>query len=284
MGIEGKERTFVPYKGWRVENMGQLVPDPLMHIANEPPLKIVDDIDRFVNSNEISHKHILYNVLDKCGKEILSKWVRKISYVTSLDIYFIEDNNEDELLEKNNYKFFNSNEYCERHNVITNAGELLSKDWFDDIIVSTYGYLKVKRNGKQNLIDLKQRIEMLKFFESELIHIDTKHNNIPYTSDLMNELKKDYNFNLYLIIGADNLLRLNEWHNYEELIKNNIIVVPRDNIDIEYYKNKLGIKNLIVAKDYEPIDISSTEIRDGENKYLDDKVLNYIKDNKLYGR
>ncbi len=158
MVIEGKERTFVPYKGWRVENMGQLVPDPLMHIANEPPLKIVDDIDRFVNSNEISHKHILYNVLDKCGKEILSKWVRNISYVTSLDIYLIEDNNEDELLEKNNYKFFNSNEYCERHNVITNAGELLSKDWFDDIIVSTYGYLKVKRNGKQNLIDLNGRL------------------------------------------------------------------------------------------------------------------------------
>ena len=158
MVIDGKKRTFVPYKGWCVDNMGQLVPDPLMHIANEPPLKIVNDIDRFVNSNEISHKHILYNVLDKCGKEILSKWVRKITYVTSLDIYLIEDNNEDELLEKNNYRNVDRNEYCERHNVITNAGELLSKDWFDDIIVSTYDYLKVNRNGKQNLIDLDGRL------------------------------------------------------------------------------------------------------------------------------
>lgn len=61
MVIDGKKRTFVPYKGWCVDNMGQLVPDPLMHIANEPPLKIVNDIDKFINSNEISHKHTLYN-------------------------------------------------------------------------------------------------------------------------------------------------------------------------------------------------------------------------------
>lgn len=157
MIINGKKRTFVLYKGWCIENMGQLVPDPLMHIY-EPPLKIVDDIDKFIDSMEISHKHILYNILDKNSKEILSKWVRNITYVISLNIYLIEDNNEDELLEKNNYSGININEYCKRCNVITSAGELLSEEWFDDIIVSTNGYLKVKKNGKQNLIDLDGRL------------------------------------------------------------------------------------------------------------------------------
>ena len=157
---------------------------------------------------------------------------------------------------------------------------LINNGYVDEVlIVPTGNYW-----DKQNLIDLKLRIEMLKLFENKNIHIDTKHNDIPYTSDLMNVLKSELNDELYLIIGADNLLRLNEWHNYKDLIKNNIIVVPRDNIDIEYYKNKYGIKNLIIATDYEPIDISSTEIRNGENKYLDNKVLNYIKENKLYGR
>ena len=157
---------------------------------------------------------------------------------------------------------------------------LINNGYVDEVlIIPTCGYW-----DKQNLIDLKLRIEMLKVFESESIHIDTKHNNIPFTSDLMNILRNELNTELYLIIGADNLLRLNEWHNYEELIKNNIIVVPRDNIDIEYYRNKLGIKNLIVAKDYEPIDISSTKIRNGENTYLDKRVLNFIEENKLYGR
>ena len=151
MFIEGKKRSFVPYKGWCIDNMGQLVSDPLMHIY-EPPLKIVDDIHKFVNSTEISHKHVLYNVLDKNGNEILSKWVRKITYVTSLGIYLIEDNNEDELLENN--KSYHSKEYCERHNVITNTGKLLSEVWFDDIIVLTHSHFKVKRNGSQNLIDL----------------------------------------------------------------------------------------------------------------------------------
>lgn len=154
MVIDGKERTFVPYKGWCVDNVGQLVPDPLLQIK-EPPLMIVDDIDKFVNSSEISHKHILYNVLDKNGKEILSKWVRKITYVTALDIYLIEDNNEDELLEKNNYSGININEYCKRSNVITKEGLLLSKEWFDDIDISPNGFLKVKRNGRHNLIDTR---------------------------------------------------------------------------------------------------------------------------------
>lgn len=154
MIIDGKERSFVPYKGWCVDNLGQLIPDPLLQIK-ELPLRIVDDIDKVVNSNEISHKHILYNVLDKNGKEILSKWVRKITYVASLDIYLIEDNNVDELLEKNDYSGIIVNEYFKRCNVITKEGVLLSKEWFDDVVISTNGYLKVIRNGKQNLIDLK---------------------------------------------------------------------------------------------------------------------------------
>lgn len=44
MVIDGKERILVPYKGWCINNMGQLVPVPLLQ-KKEPPLKIVDNID-----------------------------------------------------------------------------------------------------------------------------------------------------------------------------------------------------------------------------------------------
>ena len=56
---------------------------------------------------------------------------------------------------------------------------------------------------KNNLIDIKDRINMLRFFENERILIDDKHNDIPYTYLLMRKLKKEYDDELYLILGAD---------------------------------------------------------------------------------
>ena len=96
--------------------------------------------------------HILYNVLDINGKEILSKWVKKIIYVISLGIYIVEDNNEDELLNK--YGYINKDYWVKKYNIITKEDVLLSEDWFDSLSVSTHRYIRVRRNGKYNLLNL----------------------------------------------------------------------------------------------------------------------------------
>ena len=135
---------------------------------------------------------------------------------------------------------------------------------------------------KNTLAPLEDRINMLKFFENEVIKIDTNHNNYKYTSLLMKKLKEEYKDTLHLILGADNIVSFDKWHNYEELLEYNILVMPRDNIDIYKYIEKLH-GNFIVVDDYKYIDISSTEIRKEEvNEYLDPKVLGYIKSKKLY--
>ena len=55
-------------------------------------------------------------------------------------------------------------------------------------------------------------------------------------------------------------------------------------MDVNPYVNKLGKGNFIILKDYPFIKVSSTEIRNNLNsKYLDKKVLDYIKENHLYG-
>lgn len=147
------------------------------------------------------------------------------------------------------------------------------------IIVPTESYW-----DKQNLIDLKDRINMLKFYENELIKIDTHNNAYPYTYLLMRQLSQEYpDDTLYLVIGADNIINFDKWKNYEELLQYNIIIMNRDDIDILKYTVNYPNNKFTIAKDFKPINISSTEIRNKlDEEYLDEKVVQYIKKHKLY--
>ena len=155
------------------------------------------------------------------------------------------------------------------------------------IIIPTKNYW-----NKQNLEKLEDRINMLKVFENKNIIIDTKNNNEDYTYSIMDNLSIEYpNDILYLILGADNLIQFNKWNNYKELLKYHLLIINRNNIDIEYYLKKLEKhNNYLITRELPNIDISSTEIRKKikENDYkslkkvLNKKVLKYIIDNTLY--
>jgi len=152
------------------------------------------------------------------------------------------------------------------------------------IIIPTGSYW-----DKLNLVNIDDRINMLKFYESENIIIDNKNNNLEYTYQILNNLKykKD---ELYLIIGADNIINFDKWKNYEEILTYNLIILNRDNINILDYLEKLNKRDkYIIVNDLPNIDISSTMIRNKLNNkdynlsmYINDCVLNYIKENKLY--
>ena len=136
---------------------------------------------------------------------------------------------------------------------------------------------------KQNLIDIKHRINMFKTFESEKIIVDDIHNNYPYTYQVFRSLKKDYpNDSLYLVMSTDNLINLDKWKNINELLQNKIIVLNRSNIDMNKYINKFNKDSFILVPDFDFINISSTEIRNGNYKYLNPKVKKYMEDNNLY--
>ena len=156
---------------------------------------------------------------------------------------------------------------------------LIKEKYVDKVlIVPTLNYW-----NKFNLIDIKHRINMLKYFENDFIKIDTKNNKYIYTYELLNKLGKEYDDELYLIMGADNIIEFDKWKNYKELLKYKIIVVNRNNIDINKYIKKYNTNNFIVINDYKFIDISSTELRENLNsKYIDKKVLDYIKKNNLF--
>jgi len=145
---------------------------------------------------------------------------------------------------------------------------------------------------KNDLANLKDRINMLKIYENERIIVEDEKNDLPYTYLVMEHLSNKYkNAELHLIIGADNIVNFDKWMNYKALLKNNLIIVARNNIDIKRYLRKFGKRDkYIFVEGLEEMDVSSTEIRNlvKENNYkdieklIDIKVLDYITENKLY--
>ena len=142
---------------------------------------------------------------------------------------------------------------------------------------------------KTNVSPLENRIDMLRYFENEQIEVSGEYNDLVITYQLFRKLKEKYSADsLYLIIGADNIVRFDEWDELEELLEYHIIVVNRDNIDIQKYIDRFNKKdNFFVIDNFDYLPVSSTEIRANVDskeaiKYLDERVRKYIKEKGMY--
>ncbi len=153
---------------------------------------------------------------------------------------------------------------------------LIENNYVDKILIEpTPNYW-----DKTDLANINDRINMLKFYENEKVQVDTIHNNYPYTYELLNSVQKDYpNDTLYLILGSDNLEKLHKWNNIDELLKYAVIVLKRKSIKKNAY---IDDSKFTYIDDFDFIDISSTEIRNGSDDYLDENIKQYIKKNNLY--
>lgn len=165
---------------------------------------------------------------------------------------------------------------------------LLEREYVDKVmIIPTLSYWD--KNIKTSIED---RINMIKTIEDSNIEVNTSLNTYEYTYEIMDELKKQYpEDNLYLIIGADSLVNFDKWKEVEKILENNILVIPRNNIDTSKYISDFKEKDkFIVVSDFVNLGISSTMIRERLvskdynhlDKYMNKKILNYIIDNNLY--
>ncbi len=166
------------------------------------------------------------------------------------------------------------------------ANYILNEGYVDKLLMIPTGNYW----DKDSIIDVKYRIDMLKNYETDKLIIETELNNLPYTYEVMRELKKRYKDDeLCLIIGADNIISFDKWKNYKELLEYELIIYKRNNLNIRHYLNKFNKKDkVIVIDNVENIDISSTRIRETINDYynlkdlIDEKVIDYIIKNNLY--
>ncbi len=140
--------------------------------------------------------------------------------------------------------------------------------------------------SKNNLININDRINMLKFYENKNIIIDTTNNNYDYTYQILAKYHKTYpKAKIYLIIGADNLVTLSKWQNLNYILKYQIIVINRNKIACSKYLKNLPKPHNIQIVDIKTEDISSSKIREdmpNNYQYLDNQVIDYINKNNLY--
>ena len=163
------------------------------------------------------------------------------------------------------------------------AKDLLRLKYLDKVIFVPTG----NKYSKDDLIDIKYRIEMLKimiFCYDDMIVSDYENQDrVVYTYETLDYFKKKYlGSEIYFILGADNLKQISNWKNSEYILSNyKLLVINRGD-------DKIEVKDNVVVTDILNNDISSTFIRNNIDnddiikKYLDKNVLEYIRKEKLY--
>ncbi len=129
----------------------------------------------------------------------------------------------------------------------------------------------------------------------EVSDFEIKKGGKSYTIDTLKFLTEKYqNAELYLITGADAFLTLSSWHNAGDIFSlAHILTIVRDNDNIDVLEAKAEEYKALNAKCTlinTPVgSLSSTKVRsalknrEDVSAFLPHNVINYIKENGLYG-
>ena len=117
--------------------------------------------------------------------------------------------------------------------------------------------------------DLKSRIKFAKKFigKNDFIKVKFYEEKISSnkTIDLINYLDKDKKFELYFIMGADNLINFHKWYKWKSIIKKcNLLVFDRQGYKAKSLKSVTfnGVnKNKLSFINFKKVNISSSQLR-----------------------
>jgi len=117
--------------------------------------------------------------------------------------------------------------------------------------------------------NLKNRIQFAKklIAKNDFIKIRFYEEKISSnrTIDLINYLKKDKKYELYFIMGADNLINFHKWHKWKSIVKKcNLLVFDRQGYKAKSLKsvtyNGVNKKRISFIK-FKKVNISSSQLR-----------------------
>ena len=142
---------------------------------------------------------------------------------------------------------------------------------------------------KEPLTDISHRLNMLKIalkeatFEYEISDYEiNKSDDINYSIDTVKYFKDKFpNDKLYFLIGADQVNQFDKWKDSVELSKLSTVIYS-DRPNFELNKEIIQKFNLVSLGYLESGKVSSSDIRELKSLDLNEEVLRYIEDNKLY--
>lgn len=156
---------------------------------------------------------------------------------------------------------------------------------------------------KNDLLPSEDRLKMLNCLDFNtnvsISTIEIDNPNILHTYETLTLLKKEYpNEDIKFVTGSDNLINFHTWGNAKEILSEfGLLVIKRDGFDFDEIINNnsllLNYVHNIVAIELDiEQGISSTKLREllkqenyeieEINKYVNNKVLDYILKNKLF--
>jgi nicotinate-nucleotide adenylyltransferase len=153
---------------------------------------------------------------------------------------------------------------------------------------------------REVLTSARERLEMLELAVAgkpglKVSAIEVERKGPSFTADTLLELKNSYgrDYELYFILGWDNLAQIPTWHEPSRILNlAYLVAVPRPGFKrptLKALEGVLpGVTDRVIFMDNPRIDISATEVRErvakGESidHLVPETVVAYIKKHKLY--
>ena len=121
---------------------------------------------------------------------------------------------------------------------------------------------KSKNNLEKRISMCKKLIRKSKFIKIKYFEKIIKSNR---TSDLIDYLNKEKKFELFFLIGADNLVYFHKWYKWKNILKKTNLLVfdrqgyKRKSLNSKTYKNQGNKKVTFV--EFKKVNISSSQLR-----------------------
>ena len=147
----------------------------------------------------------------------------------------------------------------------------------------------------QEIVSVSHRNNMVRlaikpYDHFEFSDFEQKREGYIYTAETLTLLKKEFPMNdYYFIVGGDSLANIEKWYHPEIVLANCVLLAAgRDELFDEALSGRIEEINKKYDADVRmvklrKIDVSSTEIRAGSFDNVPVAVLDYIKENGLYG-
>ena len=169
-------------------------------------------------------------------------------------------------------------------NPITLAHEKIALDLIRDNIVNYIYFVPVNSN-KMDLVTIENRIEMINLIindNEEVLDIYKFNCEGLFNYEVLNKIKTKYKIT-HIIMGSDLFLKIPTFKNYLKILKEFTIIIISRGDDIEsLIKDKYSSFNIVfIKKNYKGSSYLAKKNLNN-NLYLNKKVLDYIKENKLY--
>lgn len=169
------------------------------------------------------------------------------------------------------------------HGHLTIARELLSQQLADEVWLVPVGDHPLNKTMTKS----EHRLNMLKLVLESGMKIDLyeiEKNSPSFTIETLQHHTQSWpEHEFFWVIGSDNLVNFNKWHDYQQLLENyDVRVYPRAGFPMELLPGMTAIQNVPV------IQVSSTLVRErlASNKTIsqlvDSRVEEYIRKYRIY--